>query len=83
MLIFVYIYFVSPGTVMVGAILPEPAKPLAEDLEKFMSSSEHGVVLVSFGSMLDTITKETVDKLAQAFGGVKQNVLWKLKGKPY
>ena len=82
MVIFICI-ILSSGTVMVGAILPEPAKKLAEDLEKFMASSEHGVVLVSFGSMLDTITKETVDKLAQAFGGVKQNVLWKLKGKTY
>jgi glucuronosyltransferase len=65
---------------MVGAILPEPAKPLPADLEEFMQSSgEHGVILVTFGSMLSKLEASILKKMTIVFGRLKQKILWKVK----
>ena len=71
---------------MAGAITAkaEP-NPLPPDLESFISSAEgHGFIIASFGSYAQTIIpKRTTDVLAEAFGKLKQKVIWKLKGNNY
>ena len=68
---------------MVGAITTkaEP-NPLPSDLESFINSAGgHGFIIASFGSYTETlIFKEKTDVLAEAFGKLKQKVVWKLKG---
>jgi UDP:flavonoid glycosyltransferase YjiC (YdhE family) len=41
----------APGIKLVGPILAAPGAPLPSDIEVFMADAEHGVVLVSFGSV--------------------------------
>lgn len=67
--------------VMVGPLTVKEAKPLPPDLEEFVSSSGgNGFIIVSFGSNVGTLSQATVDTLAEAFGKLKQQVVWKLQG---
>ena len=64
----------------IGPVLPKPAKPLPEELESFMQASgSHGVIFVSFGSMISDIKLDYIKQMAKAFAKLKQKVLWKIK----
>ena len=68
---------------MVGAISAKAdPETLPPELEDFIDSAGgHGFVIASVGSYAQTIiAKEKIDVLAEAFGKVKQKVIWKLKG---
>ena len=68
---------------MVGPLSIRKTKPLPANMEEFVSSSgEHGVVMVSFGTLVaSNLEKQKVEMLAEAFGKLKQKVIWTLKGK--
>ncbi|XP_031561287.1 UDP-glucuronosyltransferase 1-2-like isoform X1 [Actinia tenebrosa] len=69
-----------PAVKMIGAVLPEPAQPLPADLEQFMQSSgDHGVILVTFGSMVSKLDASILKKMTVVFGRLKQKILWKVK----
>ena len=67
---------------MVGPLNVRDAKPLPPDLEEFVSvSGGHGFIIVSFGSnVASLLPRPVVDMLATAFGKLKQQVVWRLKG---
>jgi len=68
---------------MVGPITVQPkVNPLPPDLVDFINSAGgNGFIIVSFGSYVQTVVpKEKIDIMASAFGKLRQNVLWKLKG---
>ena len=68
---------------MVGAISAKgDPNTLPPELKDFINSTGgHGFIIASFGSYVQTIiAKEKIDVLAEAFGKVKQQVMWKLKG---
>ena len=66
---------------MAGALNVKTAKPLPPELEKFVSASgEHGFIIVSFGTNVASLPKAEVDMLAEAFGKLKQRVVWRVKG---
>jgi hypothetical protein len=45
------------------------------------SSGDDGAIIVSFGSNVASILeKDKVDIMAEAFGRLKQKVIWRLKG---
>ena len=69
-----------PNTVLAGLMTcrSSPA-PLPPDLESFVQSAEHGVVLVSFGSVIKA-SKMPEDKrklMLKVFSKLKQKVIWK------
>ena len=68
---------------MVGQLNWKDPVPLSQEFEEFVSNSEHGFIIVSFGSNVASLSKQTVDMLAAAFGKLKQKVVWRLKGKNY
>ena len=45
---------------------------------KFASEAEHGVIVVSFGSMLSTLPKPVIEKFLAGFKMLKQRVVWRL-----
>ena len=67
---------------MVGPPHVKDPKPLPPDLEEFVSNSGgHGFIIVSFGSnVASNLEKPVVDMLATAFGKLKQQVVWRIKG---
>ncbi|XP_078344951.1 2-hydroxyacylsphingosine 1-beta-galactosyltransferase-like [Oculina patagonica] len=70
-----------PGNIMVGPITVQTPKQLPPDFEKFVNSSGgHGFIMASFGSYVESVLhKDKLDMLAEAFGKLKQKVLWRLK----
>jgi glucuronosyltransferase len=65
-----------------GLTIKEP-KPLPKDLEDFMNGSgEHGVILVSFGSIVpeDIMPEPAKRARVEAFSRIPQRVIWKYRG---
>lgn len=63
----------------VGPLLSSPAKPLPDELEQFVKGAgDEGVILASFGSVLDEIDDRTIAAMADAFSILPQRVIWKL-----
>ncbi|CAG7823035.1 unnamed protein product, partial [Allacma fusca] len=56
-----------------------PGRPLPDDLNKFISEAQHGVVLFSLGSIFNCqdMPEETRQAFIEAFSKLKQKVLWK------
>ncbi|XP_072477046.1 UDP-glucuronosyltransferase 2B18-like isoform X1 [Notamacropus eugenii] len=57
-----------PNFEFVGGLHCKPAKPLPEEMEKFIhSSGEHGIVVFSLGSMVKNLTEEKGHPKTKAF----------------
>ena len=69
---------VLPNVKVIGPLTPKPASPLPGDLEQFVSGSP-AVVLVSFGTVLDSLSDEKIAILVEAFNQLPYKVLWKSK----
>ncbi|RDD35917.1 2-hydroxyacylsphingosine 1-beta-galactosyltransferase [Trichoplax sp. H2] len=69
---------VLPNVKIVGPLTPRPASPLPSDLEKFVNESPQ-VVLVSFGTILDSLSDEKIAILLEAFNKLPYKILWKSK----
>ncbi|KAM9856125.1 UDP-glucuronosyltransferase 2B31-like [Aulostomus maculatus] len=70
-----------PNVVYIGGFQGKPAKPLPSDLEGFMQSSgEHGVVVMTLGTLLSDLGPELTETIASAFANLPQKVLWRHVG---
>jgi UDP:flavonoid glycosyltransferase YjiC (YdhE family) len=67
----------APNMQYLGASSASPAKPLPNDLEEYVAGAEHGVVLMSLGSMKGAqyVWKILGPKIFDAFGRLKQRVI--------
>ncbi|XP_070583084.1 UDP-glucuronosyltransferase 2A1-like isoform X1 [Erythrolamprus reginae] len=76
-----------PNFEFVGGLHCQPAKPLSEEMEKFVQSSgEHGIVVFSLGSLVQNLTDEKNNIIASALSQLPQKVsllgvIWRYKGK--
>ncbi|XP_023932980.1 UDP-glucuronosyltransferase 2C1 isoform X1 [Lingula anatina] len=71
---------VMPHIKPISGLQWTPPRPLSSDLLSFMSSAHHGVILMSFGSMMPTLEEETAELFAKVFSKLPQKVLWRYKG---
>ncbi|XP_078603920.1 UDP-glucuronosyltransferase 2C1-like [Branchiostoma floridae x Branchiostoma japonicum] len=71
-----------PNMVQVGGLMAgRPVGPLSEDMEDFMQSSGYdGVIVVSFGSMVHTMSTERKEMFAAVFARLRQKVVWRYAG---
>ena len=70
-----------PNVVDTGGLTTCPAKPLPRDLDIFVTNTKHGFILISFGTFIyKRISDNTLSKLMDTFGQVKQNVVFKYGG---
>ncbi|KAG8228501.1 UDP-glycosyltransferase [Ladona fulva] len=72
-----------PNLIEMGGLHIKPPKELPKDLKMFMDgASEHGIIYVSFGSILKSsnFPVEVRDAFIGAFSQLKQTVLWKWEG---
>lgn len=70
----------SQSVIEIGGIHIKEAKPIDPELEAILnSSSENGVIYVSWGSLIraDTLPEVKRNSLLKSFGSLKQKVLWK------
>lgn len=67
-----------PNVVYIGGFQCKPSKPLSDDLEKFVESSgEHGVVIMSLGTLLGSLVPDISEVIASAFARLPQKVIWR------
>ncbi len=70
-----------PNLVYIGGFQCRPAKPLPAELEKFMQSSgDHGVVVMSLGTLITGLPREVMEAIATAFARMPQKVIWRFIG---
>ena len=69
-----------PNIIEATGLLMVPASPLPPPIEKFVNSSQEGVIVVSFGSWLTHFPQHIIDVLVTSFKRVKQRVIWKYNG---
>jgi len=68
-----------PQTVQAALMSCRPQDPLPDHLKTFVDSAEHGVVFVSFGSVIKASKMPESKRLAllSVFSKMKQRVIWK------
>ncbi|RVE70998.1 hypothetical protein OJAV_G00070360 [Oryzias javanicus] len=70
-----------PNVVYIGGFQCKPASPLPVDLEEFMQSSgEHGVIIMTLGTLLSDLGPNVSEIFAAAFANFPQKVLWRHTG---
>ncbi|XP_048014309.1 UDP-glucuronosyltransferase 2A3-like isoform X2 [Megalobrama amblycephala] len=70
-----------PNVVYMGGFQCKPAKPLPDDLEEFVQSSgEHGVIIMTLGTVFGQLLSEINDEIAAAFAQLPQKVIWRHTG---
>ncbi|TNN32268.1 UDP-glucuronosyltransferase 2C1 [Liparis tanakae] len=71
-----------PNVVYIGGFQGKPSKPLSSDLEAFVQSSgEHGVIVMTLGTLLSDLGPEISEIIASAFANLPQKVVWRHIGK--
>ncbi|KAI4877486.1 hypothetical protein NFI96_001654 [Prochilodus magdalenae] len=72
-----------PNVVYMGGFQCKPSKPLPEDLEAFVQSSgEHGFIIMSLGTLVDSLPADTASEIAAVFAKLPQKVIWRHLGPP-
>ncbi|XP_051548635.1 UDP-glucuronosyltransferase 2A3-like [Myxocyprinus asiaticus] len=70
-----------PNIVYMGGFQCKPAKPLPADLEEFVQSSgQHGVVIMTLGTVFGQLLSDINDEIAAAFSQLPQKVIWRHTG---
>ncbi|XDV14612.1 hypothetical protein PO909_014838 [Leuciscus waleckii] len=71
-----------PNIVYMGGFQCKPSKPLPQDLEDFVQSSgEHGVIIMSLGTLIGQLPDDVAEAVAEAFAELPQKIIWRYKGK--
>ncbi|XP_048829212.1 UDP-glucuronosyltransferase 2A1-like [Brienomyrus brachyistius] len=67
-----------PNIVYIAGFQCKPSKPLPQDLEDFVSSSgEHGIIIMSLGTLIGQLPRDVTDEMAAAFSMLPQKVIWR------
>ncbi|XP_059616624.1 UDP-glucosyltransferase 2 [Phlebotomus argentipes] len=71
-----------PGHVKIGGIHIRDPKPLPAELQKFLDGADHGAVLFSLGSHIQSshFAKEKIQAFIKVFAKMKQRIIWKYEG---
>ncbi|XP_055597964.1 UDP-glucosyltransferase 2-like [Uranotaenia lowii] len=71
----------SPAVVEVGGVHIQEFKELDPELKQMLDRADHGVIYISWGSMIRaaTLPEEKRNALLSALGSLKQQVIWKFE----
>ncbi|XP_042564028.1 UDP-glucuronosyltransferase 2B17-like isoform X2 [Clupea harengus] len=70
-----------PNVVYMSGFQCKPARPLPVDLEEFVQSSgEHGVIIMSLGTVFAELPSHITEEIAAAFAQLPQKVIWRHTG---
>ncbi|XP_038131420.1 UDP-glucuronosyltransferase 2B31-like [Cyprinodon tularosa] len=71
-----------PNIVYMSGFQCKPSKHLPKELEDFVQSSgEHGVIVMTLGTLVEQLPEDLTEDIAAAFAELPQKVIWKHKGK--
>lgn len=64
-----------PNVIYIGGFQCKPAQPLPTDLEEFVQSAgEHGVIIMTLGSLVNALPKVVAEEIASVFAKLPQKV---------
>uniref|UniRef100_A0A6B2EIL5 Putative udp-glucuronosyltransferase n=1 Tax=Phlebotomus kandelakii TaxID=1109342 RepID=A0A6B2EIL5_9DIPT len=71
-----------PGYVKIGGIHIKDPKPLPAKIKEFLDGADHGAILFSLGSHIQSshFAKEKIQVLVKVFKKMEQRILWKYEG---
>ncbi len=70
-----------PNIIYMGGFQCKPPKPLPADLEEFVQSSgDHGVIIMTLGTLVAKLPQDIAEEIAAAFAQLPQKVLWRYMG---
>lgn len=70
-----------PNVVYMAGFQCKPAKLLPADLEDFVQSSgDHGVVMMTLGTLVGKLPQDLAEEIAAAFAQLPQKVVWRYTG---
>ncbi|XP_042559879.1 UDP-glucuronosyltransferase 2A1-like [Clupea harengus] len=70
-----------PNVVYMSGFHCKPTRTLPVDLEEFVQSSgEHGVIIMSLGTLFAELPSDISEEIAAAFAQLPQKVIWRHKG---
>lgn len=71
-----------PNIVYMSGFQCKPSKPLSKELESFVQSSgEHGVIVMTLGTLVSKLPEDITEDIAAAFAQLPQKVIWRHMGK--
>lgn len=71
-----------PNVVYMSGFQCKPSKPLPKELDDFVQSSgEHGVIIMTLGTLVPKLPEDITEDIAAAFAQLPQKVIWRHKGK--
>ncbi|XP_077447623.1 UDP-glucuronosyltransferase 1A5-like [Stigmatopora argus] len=70
-----------PNVVYIGGFQCRAPDPLPAELEDFVrSAGEHGVVVMSLGTLVNALPKHDAEEIAAIYAKLPQKVIWRHKG---
>lgn len=70
-----------PNIIYIGGFQCKPSEPLPAELEEFVQSSgEHGVILMSLGTLVKSLPVDITSEIAAAFAQLPQKIIWRHAG---
>ncbi|KAM7398173.1 hypothetical protein PAMA_006187 [Pampus argenteus] len=70
-----------PNVIYIGGFQCKPPQPLPADLEEFVQSAgDHGVIIMTLGTLVNALPSEVTDDIATVFAKMPQKVIWRHKG---
>ncbi|XP_035859431.1 UDP-glucuronosyltransferase 2B4-like isoform X3 [Sander lucioperca] len=70
-----------PNIVYIAGFQCKPPKPLPVDLEEFVQSSgDHGVIMMTLGTLVEKLPQDVAEEIAAAFSQLPQKVVWRYIG---
>lgn len=70
-----------PNIVYISGFQCKPPKPLPADLEEFVQSSgDHGVIMMTLGTLVGELPQDVAEEIAAAFAQLPQKVVWRYVG---
>lgn len=70
-----------PNIVYMGGFQCKPSNPLPADLEEFVQSSgDHGIIVMSLGTLVGKLPQDVTEEIAAAFAQLPQKVVWRYTG---
>ncbi|KAM9858377.1 UDP-glucuronosyltransferase 2B20-like [Aulostomus maculatus] len=71
-----------PNVIYMSGFQCKPSKPLSKELEEFVQSSgEHGVIIMTLGTLVAKLPEDIAEDIAAAFAQLPQKVIWRHTGK--
>ncbi|XP_022623824.1 UDP-glucuronosyltransferase 2B15-like isoform X2 [Seriola dumerili] len=71
-----------PNVVYMSGFQCKPSKTLSKELEDFVQSSgEHGVVVMTLGTLVAKLPEDVAEDIAAGFAQLPQKVIWRYQGK--